>query len=91
MNPHARLEIDDHGIAVITLANPPLNIYDLQMRSELIEMIGAGIEKALMCDIRVAATDTKMGLPQTKLGMLPSAGGTQTLPRVVGRGPRCCR
>lgn len=155
MNPHTRLDIDHDGIAVITLANPPLNIYDLQMRDELIEMIsavrdhpdarvlilaadgksfsagadlkefgtaggvmaarsirwerdpwtplwelpqptiaalhgwalGAGMEMALMCDIRVAATDTKMGLPETKLGMLPSAGGTQTLARVVGRGP----
>lgn len=46
--------------------------------------LGAGFEMALMCDLRLAAPDTVVGLPESKLGMLPSAGGSQTLTRVVG-------
>ena len=46
--------------------------------------LGAGFEMALMCDFRLAAPDTGVGLPETKLGMLPSAGGSQTLARIVG-------
>lgn len=46
--------------------------------------LGAGLEMALLCDIRVAAHDTVVGLPETVLGMLPSAGGTQTLSKTVG-------
>ncbi|TVR27518.1 MAG: enoyl-CoA hydratase/isomerase family protein [Ilumatobacter sp.] len=150
-----RLEIAGSGVATITLAHPPLNIYDLQMRDELIEAfaavrdhpdvrvvvlaadgrhfsagadlkefgtadgvmdarsirwerdpwtplwelpqptivafhgyaLGAGLEMALLCDIRIAADDTTVGLPETTLGMLPSAGGTQSLARVIGPGP----
>ena len=150
-----RLRIDDDGVATITLANPPLNIYDLQMRDELIEAftavrdhpdaralvltadgkhfsagadlkefgtaggvmaarrvrwtrdpwtplwelpqpsvvalhgfaLGAGLEVALLCDIRVASRDAVLGLPESRLAMLPSAGGTQSLARVIGPGP----
>lgn len=150
-----RLDIDDMGVATLTLTHPPLNIYDLKMRDELIEAftavrdhpdarvlilsaagkhfsagadlkefgtaegvmdarsirwerdpwtplwelphptivafhgyaLGAGLEMALLCDIRIAATDTTLGLPETTLGMLPSAGGTQSLARVLGPGP----
>lgn len=46
--------------------------------------LGAGLEMALLCDLRLAAPDTVIGLPETRLGMLPSAGGTQSLARVVG-------
>jgi enoyl-CoA hydratase/carnithine racemase len=46
--------------------------------------LGAGLEMALLCDVRLAAPDTKVGLPETRLGMLPSAGGTQSLPRAIG-------
>lgn len=46
--------------------------------------LGAGFEIALMCDFRLATPDTVVGLPETKLGMLPSAGGSQTLARLVG-------
>jgi enoyl-CoA hydratase/carnithine racemase len=48
--------------------------------------LGAGLEMALMCDFRLAAPDTQVGLPETKLGMLPSAGGSQTLARLLGPG-----
>ncbi|MEX2626872.1 MAG: enoyl-CoA hydratase/isomerase family protein, partial [Ilumatobacteraceae bacterium] len=150
-----RLEIDAAGVATLTLTHPPLNIYDLQMRDELIEAftairdhpdvrvlvlaaagdhfsagadlkefgtaegvmdarsirwerdpwtllwelpqptiaafhgyaLGAGLEMALLCDIRLAATGTTLALPESTLGMLPSAGGTQSLARVIGPGP----
>ena len=39
---------------------------------------------ALLCDVRIAADNTVLGLPETKLGMLPAAGGTQSLTRIVG-------
>ncbi len=50
-------------------------------------VLGSGLEMALLCDIRIAADDAVFGLPETSLGMLPAAGGTQTLPRVMGAGP----
>ena len=46
--------------------------------------MGSSLEMALLCDIRIAASDTVLGLPETKLGMLPAAGGTQSLTRVIG-------
>ncbi|XP_032812788.2 methylglutaconyl-CoA hydratase, mitochondrial-like [Petromyzon marinus] len=46
--------------------------------------LGGGLEMALACDIRVAASTAKMGLVETKLGIIPGAGGTQRLPRLVG-------
>ncbi len=47
-------------------------------------VLGSGIEIALFCDIRIASPDTVFGLPEVGLGILPAAGGTQTLPRVLG-------
>ncbi|KAF0119330.1 MAG: enoyl-CoA hydratase/carnithine racemase [bacterium] len=49
-------------------------------------VLGSGIEMALFCDIRIASDDTRFGLPEVGLGIIPAAGGTQTLPRVVGQG-----
>ena len=46
--------------------------------------IGSGLEIALLCDLRIAATDTVFALPEVQLGMIPAAGGTQTLPRAAG-------
>jgi len=48
-------------------------------------VLGSGIEIALCCDIRLASEDTQFGLPEVGLGIIPAAGGTQTLPRVIGR------
>jgi enoyl-CoA hydratase/carnithine racemase len=46
--------------------------------------LGGGLELALCCDLRVAASHAVLGLPETSLGIIPGAGGTQRLPRVVG-------
>ncbi len=46
--------------------------------------IGSGLEIALLCDLRIAATGTVFALPEVQLGMIPAAGGTQTLPRTAG-------
>jgi enoyl-CoA hydratase/carnithine racemase len=47
---------------------------------------GAGCELALCCDIRIAADDARLALPEVNLGYIPSAGGTQTLPRLIPPG-----
>jgi enoyl-CoA hydratase/carnithine racemase len=49
-------------------------------------VLGSGIEIALFCDIRIASNDVIFGLPEVGLGILPGAGGTQTLPRTMGIG-----
>lgn len=46
--------------------------------------VGGGLELALATDIRVAASEAKLGLVETKLAIIPGAGGTQRLPRIVG-------
>jgi 3-hydroxyacyl-CoA dehydrogenase len=46
--------------------------------------LGGGLEVALACHYRVAAPAARLGVPEVKLGLLPGAGGTQRLPRVVG-------
>ena len=46
--------------------------------------VGSGLEMALLCDIRLGDPTTRVGLPETKLGMLPAAGGTQSLTRAIG-------
>jgi enoyl-CoA hydratase/carnithine racemase len=47
---------------------------------------GAGLELPLCCDVRIAAEGTRFALPEVTLGYIPSAGGTQTLPRLVPAG-----
>ncbi len=47
-------------------------------------VLGSGVEIALFCDIRIASPEVQLGLPEVGLGILPAAGATQTLPRVLG-------
>ena len=48
--------------------------------------LGGGLELALACHIRIASDNAKLGLPEVKLGIGPGYGGTQRLPRLIGRG-----
>ncbi|KAF6146118.1 hypothetical protein GIB67_015556, partial [Kingdonia uniflora] len=47
--------------------------------------LGGGLEMALSCDLRICGEEAKFGLPETGLAIIPGAGGTQRLPRLVGR------
>ncbi|MFQ5812401.1 MAG: enoyl-CoA hydratase/isomerase family protein [Anaerolineae bacterium] len=51
--------------------------------------LGGGLELALACDIRLASTEARMGFPEVGLGIFPGLGGTQRLPRLVGKGRAC--
>ncbi|MGE5568012.1 MAG: enoyl-CoA hydratase-related protein [Rhodospirillales bacterium] len=48
--------------------------------------LGGGLELAMCCTVRVASEDARLGQPEVRLGMIPGYGGTQRLPRLVGRG-----
>jgi enoyl-CoA hydratase/carnithine racemase len=48
------------------------------------DALGAGLELALACDIRISREDARFGFPQVREGMIPMCGGTQRLPRIIG-------
>ena len=48
--------------------------------------LGGGCELAMCCDIRIASEDAELGLTEVTLGIIPGGGGTQRLPRLIGRG-----
>ena len=50
-------------------------------------VIGSGVEIACLCDVRIAADNAIFRMPETALGMVPAAGGSQTLPRAIGLAP----
>ena len=50
------------------------------------DALGAGLELALSCDIRVCSENARFGFPETSYGIIPGGGGTQRLPRIIGRG-----
>ncbi len=69
------------------------NLYNKLEASPLITVaainglcFGGGYEFALACDLRIASTKARIGLPEVKVGLIPGAGGTQRLPRLVGIG-----
>ncbi|XP_069358904.1 methylglutaconyl-CoA hydratase, mitochondrial isoform X2 [Maniola hyperantus] len=83
-----RFKMNDDEVAtfVRTLRNTLIEIEDLPMPTiAAIEgvAVGGGLELALACDIRVAAETAKLGLVETGRGLIPGAGGTQRLPRVI--------
>ena len=50
------------------------------------DAVGDGLELALACDVRMAAQHARFGLPEIEAGLIPADGGTQRLPRIIGRG-----
>ena len=50
-------------------------------------VIGSGVEMAMLCDLRIAAEDVVFAMPEVSLGMIPAAGGTQTVARGIGVSP----
>jgi enoyl-CoA hydratase/carnithine racemase len=50
------------------------------------DALGEGLELALACDVRIAAQNAHFGFPEVSKGLIPSDGGTQRLPRIIGRG-----
>src|SRR5579872_7426883 len=84
----------DGDIGVIIVDNPPANArrhYDVTDDSAKPVVaavhgyaLGGGLETALACHYRVAVPSAKVGLPEVLIGILPGAGGTQRLPRLIG-------
>ena len=74
-----RDQVPDIPKLVLDVANTPKPIIAALHGSAL----GGGLEVALGCHYRVAAPGTRLGFPEVKLGLLPGAGGTQRLPRII--------
>lgn len=78
---------EEVGPFVSKLRKMLVEIQDLPMPTIAVldgAALGGGLELALACDLRVAASSAKMGLVETKLAIIPGGGGTQRLPRLIG-------
>ncbi|XP_067136472.1 methylglutaconyl-CoA hydratase, mitochondrial [Centruroides vittatus] len=80
---------EEVGPFVAKLRKMVVEVQDLPMPTIAVldgAALGGGLELALACDLRVAASSAKMGLVETKLGIIPGGGGTQRLARLIGPG-----
>ncbi|MDB5825028.1 MAG: enoyl-CoA hydratase [Herminiimonas sp.] len=66
---------------------PPPNLYKPVIAAIRGPALGGGLELALNCDIRIAATGSQFGLPEVTRGVVPGSGGLYWLPRIIGVGP----
>ena len=89
----ARLDQPDAGDLLAEEARHYQGLFDRIERMPQISIAqirgvaaGGGFELALACDLRIAGSRARLGLPEVGLGLLPSAGGTQRMTRLVGRG-----
>ena len=83
----AKMSNEDTINTVYTLKSLFFSIYNLPFPTVCLiqgACLGGGLELALACDFRLGADDAVFGLPETTLGIIPGAGGTQFLPRLVG-------
>jgi len=83
-----RVEVAD-GIATIRLDRPKMNALNAQVQEEVVAAVtgyalGGGLELALCADFRVLGESAQVGQPEILLGVIPGAGGTQRLPRLIG-------
>ncbi len=84
---HATAEDFEHFLATIRALIERLNDLDQTTIAVIDGMaLGGGLELALACTMRTGSPAALLGLPEVKLGLLPGAGGTQRLPRLIGRG-----
>ncbi|PYM72354.1 MAG: hypothetical protein DME10_12885 [Candidatus Rokuibacteriota bacterium] len=74
------------GADIREFLEPPTPTHFRESRRRLDFRSESGLEFALACDIRVAAEDAQLGLTEINLAIIPGGGGTQRLPRLVGRG-----
>jgi enoyl-CoA hydratase/carnithine racemase len=77
---------DGQGSAGDSIAGPVSRLSQPVIIALSGDVAGAGLELALACDIRIAAEESRFGLPQVQSGIIPSGGGTQRLPRLIGKG-----
>lgn len=79
----------DKGREYVLRIQDPLNLLDGLNRPVIAALngvtLGGGCELALACDIRIAEEQIQIGLPEVTYGILPGAGGTQRLPRLIGK------